>query len=274
MNRITSFLAIVLLLVIANSTTGFGQTKQPISFEGIIQLPDFGMDEKQIASQIAESGLTFEVTKAHIDSLQKLGFGRSVINAVKQYYRMGTVQVATNPGQVNIYIDNEAQGKSDNGGIWVMEIPRGIHNVRLKKSGYTEIDTSITVAKDKTINLQISLQKGGSAAGTKFFGRYGASVGYGFSVSSPSFDSVGSWKGGNNIIIGLKANIMPYLFVDLDLNLVNFGNFDAGEGDDFGSLSALNISVIPGVYKEFNEKYRAILGLGLELNSSKIAKIN
>ena len=269
MNRTTSFLAIILLLVLASSTIGFGQTKQPISFEGILQLPNFGMSAKQIADQIAESGLTFEVTKAHIDSLQKLGFDRSVINAVKQYYRMGILKIATIPAQVEVFVDNESRGMSDTYGIWQGEVPRGSHSVKLAKRGFAETDTSITVIKDRTINLQISLQKGG-AAGTKFFGRYGASVGFGFSVSSPSFDSIGSWKGGNNIIFGVKANVMPYLFVDLDLNLANFGKFDADGGDDFGSLNAFNISIIPGVYKEFNEKYRAVLGLGLELNSSKI----
>lgn len=267
MSRTTSILAIILLLVLASSTIGFGQTKQPISFEGILQLPNFGMNAKQIADQIAESGLTFEVTKAHIDSLQKLGFGGSVINAVKQYYRMGTVQVATNPGQVDIYIDNEAQGKSDNGGIWVMEIPRGVHNVRLKKSGYAEIDTSITVAKDKTINLRINLQP---TAEYRFLGRYGASIGYGIGLSAPGFDDAGNWKSGNNFMLSLKANILPYLFVDLDINGANFGEFDPKEGDDFGSMNTFNFLIIPAVYKEFNIKYRGYFGLGLGLYNTKI----
>jgi len=270
-NRTRSFLTVILLITIAGYTAGFAQTKQPISFEGILQLPDFGMDAKQIANQIAESGLTFEVTKAHIDSLQKLGFDRSVINAVKQYYRMGTVQIATNPGQVNIYIDNEARGKSDNGGIWEMEVSRGIHNVRLEKNGYGAIDTSITIAKDKTSNLRINLRPTGkSTAEYRFLGRYGASVGYGISMSTPGIDDAGNWKSGNNFVLSLKANVLPYLFVDLDINGANFGEFDAKEGDDFGALNTFNFLVVPAVYKEFNEKVRGYFGMGLGLFNSKI----
>ena len=271
MSRTTSFLAVILLFVLASSTIGFGQTKQPISFEGILQLPNFGMNAKQIADQIVESGLTFEVTKAHIDSLRKLGFDRSVISAVRQYYRMGTVQIATIPGQVKIYIDNEAQGKSDNSGIWEIEISRGIHNVRLEKNGYAGIDTSVTVAKDKTINLRINLRptaKG--AAEYRFLGRYGASIGYGLSMSNPGFDDAGNWKGGNNFMLSLKANILSYLFVDLDINGANFSEFDPKEGDDFGSMNTFNFLIIPAVYKEFNIKYRGYFGLGLGLYNTKI----
>ena len=271
MKHVAGFWAITLLLVITVYSNGIAQTKQPISFEGILQLPNFGMDNKQIADQIAESGLTFEVTKAHIDSLQKLGFGSSVINAVKQYYRMGIVQIATNPGQVNVYIDNESQGKTDNGGLWEMEIPRGAHNIRLDKNGYSAVDTLITVAKDKTFNLRINLRP--TAAGPtayKFYGRYGGSVGYGIGMSSPGFDDAGNWKGGNNFILSLKANVLPYMFIDFDINGANFGKFDPKEGDDFGNLNTFNFLLVPGLYKEFSEKYRGYLGLGLGLFGTKI----
>jgi len=271
MKHLTGYWAIILLLVIAVYGSGFAQTKQPISFEGILQLPDFGMDARQIADQITESGLTFEVTKAHIDSLQKLGFDRLVVNAVKQYYRMGTVQIATNPGQVNVYVDNEARGKTDNGGIWEMEIPRGAHNIRLEKSGYATVDTSITIAKDKTFSLRLGLRS--TAKGPvqyKFFGRYGASIGYGIGMSAPGFDDAGNWKGGNNFILSLKANVLPFMFIDFDVNGANFSKFDSKEGDDFGNLNTFNFLLVPGLYKEFNEKYRGYFGLGLGLLGTKI----
>jgi len=271
MKQATGLWAIILLLVIAGYSSGFSQTKQPISFEGIIQLPDFGMDDKQIAEQITESGLTFEVTKAHIDSLQQLGFSRSVIDAVKQYYRMGIVQIATNPGQVNVFIDSEPQGKTDNGGIWEKEIPRGAHTVRLEKSGYGAVDTAITVAKDKTLNLRINLQSTAKAAVEyKYFGRYGAAVGYGIKMSSPGFEDDGNWKGGNNFVLSLKANVLPYLFIDLDVNGANFSEFDPKEGDDFGALNTFNFLFVPGLYKEFNGKYRVYLGIGPGMFNSKI----
>jgi opacity protein-like surface antigen len=271
MKKASGIGAIVLLLVIAVCSNGFAQTKQPISFEGIIQLPNFGMDDKQIADQIAESGLTFEVTKAQIDSLQKLGFGNLVINAVKQYYRMGILQIATNPALVDIYVDNESQGKTNGGGIWEMELTRGIHNVRLDKNGYSAVDTSITIAKDKTFNLRINLQPTAtSPTAYKFFGRYGASVGYGIGIAPPGLKDAGNWKGGNNFILSLKANVLPYMFIDFDMNGANFGKFDAKEGDDFGNLNTFNFLLVPGLYKEFNEKYRGYLGLGLGLFGTKI----
>jgi opacity protein-like surface antigen len=271
MKNAKGFWVIILLIVIAAHSSGFAQTKQPISFEGIIQLPNFGMDDKQIADQITESGLTFEVTKAQIDSLQRLGFDRSVIDAVKQYYRMGILQIATNPSQVNVYIDNESQGKTDNGGILEMEVPRGIHNVRLDKSGYSAVDTSITIAKDKTSNLRVSLRPTvASPTAYKFYGRYGGSVGYGIGMSAPGFKDAGNWKSGNNFILSLKANVMPYLFIDLDVNGANFGTFDPKEGDDFGNLNTFNVLLVPGLYKEFNEKYRGYFGLGLGLLGTKI----
>jgi opacity protein-like surface antigen len=58
--------------------------------------------------------------------------------------------------------------------------------------------------------------------------------------------------------------------VDVDINGANFNEFDPGEGQDFGSLNALSFSVIPGVYKEFNQQFRGYLGLGLEFNSTTI----
>jgi len=269
--RAMRLFAIILLIVIINLSIGFGQTKQPISFEGILQLPNFGMSAEQIAKQISESGLTFDVTSAHIDSLQKLGFDRSVINAVKQYYRMGTIQIATNPGLVNIFVDGVPQGNSNNGGVWEKESLRGIHAIRLEKSGYASVDTSITVAKDKTHSLNINLMQTSRGGGDfKFLGRYGAAIGYGFSMSAPAFDDAGNWKSGNNFILSLKANVKPFLFVDLDINGANFSEFDPKEGDDFGSLNTFNILLVPAITKEFNTKYRGYIGLGLGLFNTTI----
>ena len=271
MTRKIMLLTAILVLIMVSFDGAFAQSKAPISFEGITRLPDFGLSSKQIADQITESGLSSEVTKALIDSLQRLGFDNTVINAVRQFYRMGIVQIVTVPAQVNIFVDDELQGVSDARGNWSQEVPRGAHSIRLEKNGYAIIDTSVTAIKDRTISLRLNLQKGGGAtAGSKFFGHYGAALGFGISMSAPAFDDKSHWKSGNNIIIGAKANVMPYLFVDVDLNLANFGKFEPAGGDDFGSLNALNITVIPGLYKEFKEKYRGYLGLGLELNSSKI----
>ena len=64
MNRNLGFLVAILLLIIAGYNVGFSQAREPITFEGILRLPEFGLDSQQIANQIAESGLAFEVTRA------------------------------------------------------------------------------------------------------------------------------------------------------------------------------------------------------------------
>jgi opacity protein-like surface antigen len=264
---------LILLFVLLAASIGFGQTKEPLSFEGIVRLPDFGLTSRQIADQITESGVTFEVTSAQLDSLRKLGFDDSVINAVRQYYRMGIVKVATTPGQVNVLVDNQPQGTTDLSGIWEGEIPRGVHALKLQKSGFADLDTSVTVIKDRTVSLRLQLQQGVSTAGageSKFAGRFGAYVGFGLGISSPAFDDKTHWKTGNNISFALKGNILPYALVDLELNLVSYNDFAPGTGEDFGSLDVWNISLIPGLYKEFQEKFRGYLGLGLEFNNSKI----
>jgi opacity protein-like surface antigen len=271
MNRKLRLLAVVLLLVISGIGADQAEAREPISFEGIIRLPEFGLSSQQIADQITESGLSFEVTSEQIDSLRKLGFDSAVINAVKQFYRMGILRITTNPAEVNLILDNEIQAITDRFGVWEKEIPRGIHSVTLQKKGYGDIDTSVTVAKDKTVDLKVSLPRIAAAAGpSKFWGRYGFSFGYGFSVTSPAFDDDTDWKSGNNIIITLKGNVLPYLFVDADVNFANFSKFNAGGGEDFGSLNAFNISVVPGLYYEFNENVRGYLGTGVEFSSTKI----
>jgi opacity protein-like surface antigen len=272
MNRNLSLLVAILLLVIAGYNSGFSQSREPITFEGILRLPDFGLNSQQIANQISESGLAFEVTKAHIDSLQKLGFASSVVNAVRQFYRMGVLKILTSPSQVNIFVDNELQGMTDRSGYWEKEIPRGVHDVRLEKDGYATKDSSVTVIKDQMLNVRFALsgETGRKPLAYNYYGRYGASLAFGLSIIAPQFEEEGKWKGGNNIIFSLKGNFLPYAFVDMDINGANFGDFDAGEGQDFGSLNALSISVIPGVYKEFKEKFRGYLGVGLEFNSTKI----
>lgn len=261
---------IIPLLVLAGYNICFSQAKEPLSFEGILRLPDYGLSARQIADQIAESGLAFDVTSAQIDSLRKLGFDSSIINAVLQFYKMGILKIAVAPGEVNVMIDSEPQGMTDANGYWEKEIPRGIHSIRLEKSGYAAVDTSLTIVKDRTVNLRLGLSRIAGYGPSKFAGRYGASVSFGMSIIAPQFDQEGKWKSGYNIILSGKANLHPYIFVDIDVNLASFGSFDAGGGDDFGSLSALNFSVIPGVYKEFKEKFRGYLGVGLEINSSKI----
>ncbi|UCC80992.1 MAG: PEGA domain-containing protein [Candidatus Zixiibacteriota bacterium] len=272
MNRNLSFLVAIFLLVIAGYNVGFSQQREPITFEGILRLPEFGLDSQQIANQIAESGLAFEVTKAHIDSLQRLGFASSVVNAVRQYYRMGVLKILASPAQVTVYVDNELQGTTDRSGYWEKEIPRGIHEIKLQKDGYADKDSSVTVIKDQTLNVRFTLS--GKAVkkplAYNFYGRYGASISLGLSIIAPKFEEEGKWKGGNNIIFTLKGNVLPYAFVDVDINGANFGDFDPGEGQDFGSLNALSFSVIPGLYKEYKEIYRGYFGLGLEFNSTKI----
>lgn len=272
MSRKISFLAAIFLLVIFCYNIGLSQTREPITFEGILRLPEFGLNSEQIATQISESGLAFEVTKAQIDSLQKLGFASSVINAVRQYYRMGVLRILTSPSQATVYVDNELQGTTDRSGYWEKEVLRGIHEIKLQKDGYAEKDSSVTVIKDQTLNVRFTLATGKtkSYTGYYYYGRYGASLSFGLSIIAPQFEKEGKWKGGNNIIFSLKGNVLPYAFVDVDINGASFGDFDAGEGQDFGSLSALSFSVIPGVYKEFKKKYRGYFGLGLEFNNTKI----
>lgn len=270
MNRFLKSAIIISLLVLAGYSICFSQTKEPLSFEGILRLPDYGLSPKQIADQIAESGLAFDVTSAQIDSLRKLGFDRSIVNAVLQFYKMGILKIAVAPGEVNVIIDSEPQGMTDANGYWEKEVPRGIHSIRLEKSGYAAVDTSLTIVKDRTVNLRLGLRQSAGYGPSKFYGRYGVSASFGMSVIAPQFEEEGKWKSGNNIIISGKANLHPLFFVDIDVNLASFGSFDAEGGDDFGSLSALNFSIIPGVYKEFKEKFRGYLGVGLEVNSSKI----
>lgn len=268
----SSILVAIFLLVIAGYNVGFSQQREPITFEGILRLPEFGLNSQQIANQIAESGLAFEVTTAHIDSLRKLGFASSVVNAVRQYYRMGVLKILTSPAQVTVYVDNELQGMTDRSGYWEKEIPRGIHGIKLEKDGYADKDSSVTVIKDQTLNVRFTLS--GKAAkkplAYNFYGRYGASLSYGISIIAPQFEEEGKWKSGNNIIFSLKGNVLPYAFIDVDINIAGFSDFDPGEGQDFGSLDALTFSVIPGVYKEFKEKFRGYAGLGLEFNSTTI----
>lgn len=270
MNRYLKYSVMIPLLILAGYGICFSQAKEPLSFEGILRLPDFGLSSKQIADQIAESGLAFDVTSAHIDSLRRLGFDSSIVNAIRQFYKMGILKVAVAPGQVDVIIDNEPQGKTDANGYWEKEISRGIHNIKLEKRGYAAVDTSMTIVKDRTVNLRLGMRKSSGYGASKFYGRYGASISFGLSVVAPQFEEEGKWKSGNNIILSGKANLLPYLFVDVDFNFASFGDFDPGEANDFGSLSALNFSIIPGVYKEYKEKYRGYLGLGIELNSSKI----
>jgi opacity protein-like surface antigen len=272
MNRNLGFLVAILLLIIACYNVGFSQAREPITFEGILRLPEFGLDSQQIANQIAESGLAFEVTKAQIDSLRKLGFASSVINAVRQYYRMGVLKILTSPSQVTVYVDNELQGTTDRSGYWEKEVPRGVHEIKLEKDGYATKDSSVTVIKDQTVNVRFTLsgKTAKKALAYNFYGRYGASLSYGISIIAPQFEEEGKWESGNNIIFTLKGNVLPYAFIDLDINSASFSDFDEGEGQDFGSLSALTFSVIPGVYKEFKEKFRGYVGLGLEFNSTEI----
>ena len=97
MSRKLRLLVIVSCLIMAVYQIGFSQEKEPLSFEGILRLPEFGLDSKRIADQISESGLAFEVTKAHIDSLRRLGFDSSVIDAVRQFYKMGILKIAVAP---------------------------------------------------------------------------------------------------------------------------------------------------------------------------------
>jgi opacity protein-like surface antigen len=272
MNRKSCFLVMSLMLVIAGYHTGYSQTREPITFAGILRLPDFGLNSQQIADQITESGLAFEVTTAQIDSLRKLGFDSAVINAVRQFYRMGTLRLLVSPGAVTVYVDDELQGTTDKNGYWQKEILRGIHNIKLVKDGYADKDSSVTVIKDQTLDARFTLsgKAGGRALAYNYYGRYGVSLSYGISIIAPQFSSEGKWKSGNNIILSGKANLYPYIFIDLDLNMANFNDFDPQQGDNYGSLSALNFTIIPGVYKEFKEKFRGYLGLGLEINSSKI----
>ena len=270
MNRYLKYSVMISLLILAGYSICFSQAKEPLSFEGILRLPDYGLSSKQIADQIAESGLAFDVTSAHIDSLRRLGFDSSIVNAIRQFYKMGILKIAVAPEQVNVIIDNEPHGKTDMNGYWEKELSRGIHNIKLEKRGYEAVDTSLTIVKNKTVNLRIGLRKGSGNGASKFYGRYGASISYGMSIISPKFAEEGKWKSGNNIIISGKANLHPFVFVDLDINMASFSDFDPGEGDDFGSLSALNFFIIPGVYKEHKEKYRGYLGFGIGLSSSKI----
>ncbi|MBO7263530.1 MAG: leucine-rich repeat protein, partial [Alistipes sp.] len=69
---------------------------------------------------------------------------------------LGTINVTSTPVLADIYIDGKLVGKTP----LMYNVVVGKHDVMIKAKGYRTNKQSVTVAEGKTINLNISLQKG------------------------------------------------------------------------------------------------------------------
>ncbi len=84
-------------------------------------------------------------------------YGPYFVTLSKTFYvndQYGTIEIVSNPSGVNVYLDGAYKGTTP---TTLYNVPIGSHTVKLAKSGYSDVSSTVTVSSGKTASVSKTL---------------------------------------------------------------------------------------------------------------------
>lgn len=175
-NCIRKILAAVLLIVTVVLLPSLGTGGNKLSKQDILDLLNGDAPSEEIAAAARKSGISFRVTpevereiRAARGTEDLIGTLRSLSPAppptlVPQTPSPAVLMVESNPGQSQVYIDDEPVGSTSQAGrLKLSHLGAGQHRVRVSLSGYQDHEETVTLAEGQATTVTATLQQAGAS---------------------------------------------------------------------------------------------------------------
>src|SRR5947207_4989923 len=147
------------------------QDKPPAMSESdVMQLLKIQVSSAQIVTGIKKMGINFQMTSDRERRFRRAGAADEVIAALKEASKpeatAGILEVHTQPGEAQVYLNDELRGMSSpEGRLVVSSLAPGTYTVRVSLPGYQSWQRSVTVSAGATANVLAPLAQSSPQAG-------------------------------------------------------------------------------------------------------------
>jgi len=182
-NRILKTLALVLALTavfaFAPSFVTAQNAGRKLSVQDIVNLLTGDVPSDEVAKEARKAGISFQVTPAVAKQIKDAGGTDALIQELREFAPRGaapptppptphpvpaasppTLLVESNPGQSQVYVDDEPVGTtSQQGRLRLTQLAAGQHSVRVSLSGYQESEQTVTLEPGRVTTVAATLQR-------------------------------------------------------------------------------------------------------------------
>jgi len=145
----------ILALALALPVSAF--QKGRLSQKQVTQLVTLGTPDEVIAQEIRDRGLDFEPTSKIMEDLQKRKAGQRTIAALREFIRLGTIEIQAQPGS-DVTVDELSRGAVDAHGLMVIpNLPVGPHQLIVRKQDYQESRITLELGNREYKQVPIQL---------------------------------------------------------------------------------------------------------------------
>jgi hypothetical protein len=182
-NRILKTLALVLALMtvfaFAPSIDTAQSAGRKLSVQEIVNLLTGDVPSDEVAREARKAGISFQVTPSITRQIKDAGGTDDLIQELRELAPREspaptppptphpvptasppTLSVISNPGQCQVYVDDEPVGStSQQGRLRLTQLAAGQHSVRVSLSGYQESEQSVSLEPGRVVTITANLQR-------------------------------------------------------------------------------------------------------------------
>jgi hypothetical protein len=143
---------------------------KPLSVKDVTELLKGSVPSSEIARVVQENGISFHMSDELESQFRQAGATDELIDALKKASKpeattppapaTGTIRIQSQPGEAQVYIDDEPKGMTSPGGeLRLPGFAPGTYRLRVALPGYKTWENSMPVAAGETVTAFVTLEK-------------------------------------------------------------------------------------------------------------------
>ena len=143
---------------------------KPLAAKDVMELLNGSVPSSEIARVVKENGISFRMVQEMENQFRGAGATEELINALNKASKpetatppapaTGTLKVQSQPGEAQVYVNDEPKGATSPGGeLRLPGMPPGTYRLRVALAGYKTWENSITVTAGETVTPFVTLEK-------------------------------------------------------------------------------------------------------------------
>lgn len=157
--------AMIFLTPVAWPARAVGRpTAKPLTKADVIDLLKGQVPPQRVGELAQERGIDFQVTSEVEGELRRAGATDDLLATFRSLApKPHGVQISVTPGDAEVYVDDERQGKtSPEGRLKITTLAPGQHRIRISLDGYRDYESTVEIKRGEMASVVAQLRSSGS----------------------------------------------------------------------------------------------------------------
>jgi hypothetical protein len=157
--------AVIFLGAMALTVRAAGRpAAKPLTKADVIDLLKGDVPPQRVGDLARERGIDFQVTSEVEGELRRAGATDDLLETFRSLTpKPHGVQISVTPGDAEVYVDDERQGKtSPEGRLRITTLAPGQHRIRIALDGYRDYESTIQIKSGEMASVAAQMQRSGS----------------------------------------------------------------------------------------------------------------